>query len=658
MSKLGSNFDRKDRTIVSDVIHSMQQSVPIFKNMLKLLSKPNASMLQSFLRKLKSFLVEIKSGCTLLVPAVVEREELLIIVERTDDRVFRFVVMQTNPLAGLRHHAVSCQRGLKYRTCLVLSNVSKKNAFDDVFWMALYDMAIVPTEGDLDKFYDILIPFLTGKPLEASLVEAENSALLSEQLLDQCTQLASKIVENQINGDDQLTMDENLNILDKKYSEYLKQKSGFGTWRSPQKSQTAYVRCIVESIHYLHTRKGMSEVKVNQVLLALFCDLVSMMKNDLGFVIPEASGYRICKLALQELSYSAVKFEDLVKSNLVNFTNTQDFVVCVLNNKFSDIKENTSYLGLNNTSVKSLNYERLVPSTDFVISEIYSLVNSTKDILSNLRDIEIVPLPELELSIKPHPDPANNPELTQFKDLVMWNIEQSEPDPGQALSLNKYIPIDFLQIPVRASTRREAVRAIRLCDRLSTLIENQSHCIKNYHFLIVSCIQHIFTQVVPVPKPRGVKLSKDEVYKSERSQRIESKKATKNTNSSKVKDKNSEENKSNSSESLPLPIVEELDTSVGTAEQEKELDAPCIWDQPITYELQIELLLTLQRITEHFAASSMSIQQSRSFDGVCIIVPGCLAAIADAVIRQIATDEPSEVCSQLSGKTKYGVQLG
>jgi hypothetical protein len=54
----------------------------------------------------------------------------------------------------------------------------------------------------------------------------------------------------------------------------------------------------------------------------------------------------------------------------------------------------------------------------------------------------------------------------------------------------------------------------------------------------------------------------------------------------------------------------------------------------------------------------MSIQQSRSFDGVCIIVPGCIAAVADAIIRRLATNHPSEVCSHLCGKTVYGQQLG
>jgi hypothetical protein len=84
----------------------------------------------------------------------------------------------------------------------------------------------------------------------------------------------------------------------------------------------------------------------------------------------------------------------------------------------------------------------------------------------------------------------------------------------------------------------------------------------------------------------------------------------------------------------------------------------CIWDQEISYELQVELMLTLQRLSEHFASASLSIQQSRPFDGVCITVMGCLAAVADAVMRQIAPDEAAEVSSHLSGRTAQGRQLG
>ena len=72
----------------------------------------------------------------------------------------------------------------------------------------------------------------------------------------------------------------------------------------------------------------------------------------------------------------------------------------------------------------------------------------------------------------------------------------------------------------------------------------------------------------------------------------------------------------------------------------------------------MDLLVILRRLLHHFVSSSMSIQQSRSFDAVCITVSGCIAAITDAVMRKRAVDRPSEVCTQLMGQTRDGRQLG
>ena len=45
----------------------------------------------------------------------------------------------------------------------------------------------------------------------------------------------------------------------------------------------------------------------------------------------------------------------------------------------------------------------------------------------------------------------------------------------------------------------------------------------------------------------------------------------------------------------------------GDAAEQDAVGAPCIWDRPITYELQVELLLVLQRLAEHFTAAAVSI---------------------------------------------------
>lgn len=102
----------------------------------------------------------------------------------------------------------------------------------------------------------------------------------------------------------------------------------------------------------------------------------------------------------------------------------------------------------------------------------------------------------------------------------------------------------------------------------------------------------------------------------------------------------------------------EADLSIGKEFEQRIVEADCIWDEEIDYELQVELLLSLQRITEHFVAAVLSIQQARPFDAVCIIVTGCLCALSDAIMRKIAIDEPSEACSHLMGRTADGRQLG
>jgi len=88
----------------------------------------------------------------------------------------------------------------------------------------------------------VLIPFLTGKPLETSLWETEVAADANED------------------------------------------PGAFGEWASPQRSDTAYVRCLFHAIRHMLKSKGMDILQTKQVLLALRAQLVSMIDNDLQFV--------------------------------------------------------------------------------------------------------------------------------------------------------------------------------------------------------------------------------------------------------------------------------------------------------------------------------------------------------------------------------------
>ena len=227
------------RTGFSDTLLVVKQSSPVFKSMLRMLKTPNASQLLSFLKKLKKIIQGLNEGESILLPARVENTELLLLLERTADRFFRMVIVQTDPYLGLKYHAVSPTAAMPeiyYRTCMVLDNIPKKNVYDDVFWLTLYNMSITMRTGDMDRFYSILLPFLTGKPLEMSLVEAEQTAAAGNSSEEESDAGPASVI---------------------------------GAFRPPQRSETAYVRCIFEALHFILIQRGLSDLQAKQVLNSL-----------------------------------------------------------------------------------------------------------------------------------------------------------------------------------------------------------------------------------------------------------------------------------------------------------------------------------------------------------------------------------------------------
>ena len=85
--------------------------------------------------------------------------------------------------------------------------------------------------------------------------------------------------------------------------EYLYALASSGSWRSPQRSDTAYVRLIIEALHYMLLCKGIRATE--QVHLALFSEMISMMKQDLTCLNPDENGYRVCSLALRSFATPA-----------------------------------------------------------------------------------------------------------------------------------------------------------------------------------------------------------------------------------------------------------------------------------------------------------------------------------------------------------------
>jgi len=77
----------------------------------------------------------------------------------------------------------------------------------------------------------------------------------------------------------------------------------------------------------------------------------------------------------------------------------------------------------------------------------------------------------------------------------------------------------------------------------------------------------------------------------------------------------------------------------------------CIWNGPILYARQLDILLLLVRITQHFHASIFSLRSGRSFDAVRLMVMGAITVLADAIIRKRSSDIPSDLSLFLRGSS-------
>ena len=75
------------------------------------------------------------------------------------------------------------------------------------------------------------------------------------------------------------------------------------------------------------------------------------------------------------------------------------------------------------------------------------------------------------------------------------------------------------------------------------------------------------------------------------------------------------------------------------------------WHFPeLRFGQQLELLLLLGRLSEHFMAAAFSTLTSKSLDAVKLVVMGAMCAAADYVLRQRAVDRTSIITQVLLGE--------
>lgn len=228
-----------------------------------------------------------------------------------------------------------------------------------------------------------------------------------------------------------------------------------------------YCNSLYEASHYILRKKDLSIQISRQILFSFRLQMILFIEHDISFIKDiRDSEKRMIILSTQQLAYAVSKLSDdyngIFTVKQLNFIrNLSEKIITICSKLHCPDTDKSSFLPI-------LNLESNDEMDEF----------STNISRNNDKDYKI-----------------NHPFLDrlQRKDDVNGLA-------GAPIVLPKYIPIDYLLLPTRVNSLEDAVAAIRICDRLCTLISVQPHCVKNRDLQKLALIQYTVTQLVPLPR--------------------------------------------------------------------------------------------------------------------------------------------------------------
>ena len=379
----------------------------------ELAKKNGAPQLVHYFKSLRKGLEGLQDGEMMIIPGAIGATTVLYLVESEEKNVFRFSVINTDPNGGLDWHTCTAEYSphIRYHVVLVVKDIAADKLKDDAFWAILLKLAVLPAkENTPEKLYNLLLPFLVDKPLDQILSESEVDPFIDMRL--------------------------------------------------PQRSSTAYVRCLLEASHYILRRKSISVERCRQLMFAIELQMAHFVRHDLSFMPSIGNNERrIINMACSELSRNGATMGQEQQLTLAQLTVLHDFV--------SDVDGAAQALPCTDAD-SSANQPQVHMEDGLISSTTKQDANLLFPLLDRLRRLDDV-----------------------------------DGLAGPPIVLPKYVPIDFLQIPIKVHTLDDAIAAIRYCDRLCTLISVQSHCVKNRSLLKVSVIEQTFVRVLPCPRAQS-----------------------------------------------------------------------------------------------------------------------------------------------------------
>ena len=161
-------------------------------------------------------------------------------------------------------------------------------------------------------------------------------------------------------------------------------------------------------------------------------------------------------------------------------------------------------------------------------------------------------------------------------------------------------PVELTLVPDAVASLEQVPKALRNALHCCTILANQADLMPNSYALRVSLIVHLFVHVLPAP----------------------------------------------------LPV------------NHPERDTKCFWAAtPTTYEIQSEILRSLNLLLRHFSAAALSISVTQTFDAARLLTIANFAAIADATLRLKVADAPSAFAQHYAGYAEgpisaFGFEIG
>ena len=187
---------------------------------------------------------------------------------------------------------------------------------------------------------------------------------------------------------------------------------------------------------------------------------------------------------------------------------------------------------------------------------------------------------------RPHPDPEHAA-YYPFMDCLPRKDDITGLE-GPLRHITGYTPINVLSLTGPAGSPTAAMQALARAEDLCTLLFQQRDNIPQHAFLRAAVLQHLFTHVLPVP--------------------------------------------------------------LGPESRRTSAASPCLWAEPVPYAQQLAVGMALRRLACHFVAAMYSLEPSRGFHAVAVVVLGAAAAMCDANLRRLAPDLPSGVSRALEGE--------